>query len=78
MPAAQTHSASWYDLRRPMRSLRNIPMSEPKAAPRTPKDDMFALRSARADARSTQSALFRLKSSMKDGSLVLAEKPPSS
>lgn len=53
-------------------------MSDPKAAPRTPKDDMFALRSARADARSTQSALFRLKSSMKDGSLVLAEKPPSS
>jgi len=53
-------------------------MREPNAAPRTPKDEMFAFRSARADARPTQLALFRSKSSMKDESFVLAEKPPSS
>jgi hypothetical protein len=53
-------------------------MREPKAAPRTPKDEMFAFRSARAEARPTQSALLRSKSSMKEESLVLAEKPPSS
>jgi hypothetical protein len=61
-----------------MRSLRKIPIREPNAAPRTPKDEIFAFRSASADARPTQSALLRSKSEMKEGSLVLAEKPPSS
>jgi len=78
MPVPQMPMASWYVLRRPIRSLRKMAMSEPKAAPSTPKEEMFALRSARAVARPTQFALPRSKSSTKDVSLVLAEKPPSS
>jgi hypothetical protein len=78
IPMAHTRIASRYVFRRPIRSLRKMAMSEPNAAPRTPKEEMFPVRSASADSRPFHNALPSPKSSTKEGSLMLAENPPSS
>lgn len=64
--------------RRPRRSFRPSEMMEPKAAPRTPNDEMLALRSARPDALPCQRLGSRPKSCLNEDRPVEALKPPSS
>ena len=51
---------------------------EPKAAPRTPKEEMLARREARAEGSCVQFEGSRLKSSLKEVRPIEALKPPSS
>jgi len=77
-PEAHVRTKRRQHLSRPSRSDKARDNREPKAAPRTPKEDMLAFRSAKPDGLSTQLAGMRLKSCLKDFKPTEALKPPSS
>lgn len=64
--------------RRPRRSVRARAKTAPMAAPRTPKEEMLALRSARAEALPCHWSSVRPKSWRKEGRPLAPAKPPSS
>jgi len=77
-PEAHVRTKSRQHLSRPSRSVKTRDSREPKAAPRTPKEEILAFRSANPDGLSTQLAGMRLKSFLKDFNPTEALKPPSS
>lgn len=57
VPLPQITTESWKERRRPNRSLRKRAIRDPKAAPKTANEVMFALRLARADPPSSMSTV---------------------
>ena len=63
---------------RPRRSFRSSAHSAPNAAPKTLNEVILAVRLARPVSSCVQLEASRLKSDLKESSLTLALKPPSS
>ncbi|GMF76358.1 unnamed protein product [Aspergillus oryzae] len=77
-PDAHTRQAKRHEFNLPNRSFRSRAKSAPKAAPKTLKEVILALRLASPVSSWVQLDEMRLKSSLKDSNFTLALKPPSS
>lgn len=78
MPLAQSAMNSCQDRRRPSLSVRVRAIKDPNAAPRTPNEEMLAVRLARPEGLFFHREAVRSKSFLKDFKPMEALNPPSS